>query len=338
MALGKLWAGSVAGTNTGNLFVKLDGEDKALKGTLHFNEPGVPILVYEVIGVFDGKDLLIEGKSKTEIPGVAIGALKAKASLQPNGNLFGEWETDIGSAGTFILYPHSLPPAKAVPQPEQLHTPRHNFRPIQIDREQFTALADYIQRDFTKSRVVVTFDAQSHYLEQFRNLKIKEGRSHFVKLFAREPDADGFEKSITVEFGPMYNFATVQSVDESVALGELEKLKREIRPFERVFSSQQFGAYFTQFMLICALIFLPSLESLTQRAILMFAVVGLMFGINWVNGKYLTHALIYLGKRKENGFAKFLQNALVWLTGIAGTVIAGLLAAYLKGALHFTAP
>jgi hypothetical protein len=30
MALGRLWAGGAFGTNTGNLFLKLEGEDAAL--------------------------------------------------------------------------------------------------------------------------------------------------------------------------------------------------------------------------------------------------------------------------------------------------------------------
>ena len=50
MALGRLWAGRVYGTNMGNLFVKLEGDDPALMGTLRFNESGVGVVVYCIDG------------------------------------------------------------------------------------------------------------------------------------------------------------------------------------------------------------------------------------------------------------------------------------------------
>lgn len=339
MALGRLWAGRVAGTHTGNLFAKLEGDDAALKGTMHFNagDRGDTV-VFRISGSFDGSSLRIAGTPDTVNPDSNLGALKATASLQPNGNLFGEWDIDNKAAGTFILFPHSLPPSIAVPEPDQFHSPRHDFRPIEIDREQLIGLADDIQRGFVKSRVVVTFTTrteQSRYLEDFKRLKVSEIRAKVVKLFVREPDANGFDKSVTVEFGPFVNWAMVQSANESWALGELERLKREIRPLERVFSTQQFGVYITQFMLVCTIIFLPSLPGLIQRAILMFGVLGLMTSINWLNSRYLTHATIYLAKKKDGWAAKFLPGALIWLTGIAGNVAAALLGAYLQGWLSF---
>ncbi len=48
MALERLWAGKAYGTNTGNLFVKLEGDDAALVGTLRLNEAGVGLAVYSI--------------------------------------------------------------------------------------------------------------------------------------------------------------------------------------------------------------------------------------------------------------------------------------------------
>jgi hypothetical protein len=61
MALGRLWAGGAYGTNTGNLFVKLGGEDGALFGTLHLNEPKVAIVVYSIRGAFEGSRIKFTG-------------------------------------------------------------------------------------------------------------------------------------------------------------------------------------------------------------------------------------------------------------------------------------
>ncbi|MGQ0484979.1 MAG: hypothetical protein ACT4SY_06465 [Hyphomicrobiales bacterium] len=336
MALGRLWAGKVFGTSTGNLFVKIEGEDSALKGTLHHNESEVGIVVYEISGSFDGSRLSIEGTSQTQIERVKFGRLKATASLQPTGNLDGEWETDIGSAGTFELSPHDRSQAATsdVILPDQLHTARHNFGPIEIDRNQIIALADDIQRDFARGKVVVTFvtgTEQSRFLEDFKQLNISAGRAELVKLFVREPDISGMDRSVTVEFGQTANWVMCQGVRESWSLGELEKFKREIRKFERVYAAKKFGVGINQFMLVCTIVFLPSLTSLRDRAILMGGVLALAYSVNWLHSRYLPHAAIYLSKRKDGWLMRFLPSAASWLIGIAASVIATLLGAYLKG-------
>jgi hypothetical protein len=75
MALGRLWAGRAYGTNTGNLFVKLKGEDAALAGTLRLNDPEVGLAEYSVTGSFDGLRLTLAGEPQTHIEGVSFGRL-----------------------------------------------------------------------------------------------------------------------------------------------------------------------------------------------------------------------------------------------------------------------
>ena len=109
MALGRLWAGQIYGTNTGKLFVKFDSaeDDSALTGELRLNEPGVAIVIFKIVGRFDGSLLRLEGTPETETEGVRLGPLKATGYIQPDGSVKGEWETSSGTAGTFILFPHN---------------------------------------------------------------------------------------------------------------------------------------------------------------------------------------------------------------------------------------
>ena len=93
------------------------------------------------------------------------------------------------------------------------------------------------------------------------------------------------------------------------------------------------GVGINQFMLICTIVFLPSLDSLRDRAILMGGVLALAYAVTWLHNRYLPHAAIYLSKRKEGWLARFLPSAFSWLIGIVASVIAGLLGAYLKGVL-----
>lgn len=196
------------------------------------------------------------------------------------------------------------------------------------------ALADDIQRAFPNGRLIVTFTTdteQSRFLEDFKLLNISAGQAELLKLFVREPDAAGIDKSVTVEFGPSINWVMCQGVSESWVLGELERLKREITKFERFYAPKAFGVGINEFMLISAIVYLPSLSSLRDRAILMAGVVGLVYAINWIHRRYLPHAAIYLTKKKDGWIARTLPSVASWIVGIAATVIATLLGAYLQG-------
>lgn len=337
MAIERLWAGKVFGTHTGNLFVKLEGEDAHLSGTLRFNDPAVGLAVYAIAGSFDGRKLDLTGTPQTQAEGIEYGRLTATAQVDPKGNLLGEWQTSIGSAGTFVLFPHAHPQlatAAATPDPDQMYTRRHNFGPIEIDIDQIIALADDIQRTFPNGRLIVTFTTdteQSRFLSDFKILTITSSQAVMLKLFVREPDAAGIDRLVTVEFGPSINWAMCQGVNESWVLGEIERLKREISKFERFYAPRAFGVGINEFMLVSAIVYLPSLSSLRDRAILMAGVVGLVYSINWIHSRYLPHAAIYLTKKKDGWIMRILPSVASWIVGIAATVIASLLAAYLQG-------
>jgi hypothetical protein len=65
---------------------------------------------------------------------------------------------------------------------------------------------------------------------------------------------------VIVEFGAAYNNVTVQGTDESWVLGQLEKIKRAIRPSERRLASRykQYGIFNTV-MIGAAIAYLPRL-------------------------------------------------------------------------------
>lgn len=342
MAIGHRWAGRVYGTHTGNVFVKFEGDDSNLKGTLHFNDAVHGISVHEISGTFDGSILSFSGETKSQREGVEFGSLTAAAHLRPNGDLLGDWQTSIGSAGTFALYPHDEDQTAAPREstPDQLHTARHTFGPVEIERSEIIALADEIQRSCPRGRVIVTFASgteQSRFLSDFRNLNISANRVELLKLFVSEQESGSLERSITVEFGQTVNYAMVQSVSEAWALGELEKLKRQIRKFQKVYADRKYGVGINQFMLLGTIVFLPSLE-LRDRVVLIAAVLGLAFGVSWLHKHYLRHATIYLDSREVNWITRVVPSILSWCIGILAAVIATLVGAYLKGWLVPSAP
>ena len=191
MVIGNKWAGKLYGTNTGNLYVTLEGDDDALRGRIHLNDSVSGLVVYAVHGTFDGQGLFLQGESEMPLEGVELGKLEAKALHNSRGELEGEWAASIGSAGTFVLFPHdrvSEQEEEGDTRQEQLHTARHNFGAVAVDRQQITALAEEVQSDFKQTQVVVTVLAgteKSRFLGDFKYASFKDERATVFKIFAR---------------------------------------------------------------------------------------------------------------------------------------------------------
>ena len=337
MALGHYWAGGVAGTNTGKIFVKFEGDDAALTGTLHFNDTDLGVVVYSIAGTFDGTQLTFAGLPQTE--GDQYAPLTATATLNAKGHLEGQWQTDQGTAGVFALFPQQqgeVVDLAADASPEQLHTGRHQFGAVLIDRAEVTSVADEIQREFSNAKVVVTVvggTEQSRFLPDFKALSFNEDKAVILKLFASEPEGTGVNRVIAVEFGPQINSAMTQGADEAWVLGMLERLKRRLKPFERSYATniKRIGIGVTQILLLAAIVYLPSLTSLGDRTIFMIGVLAIIFGVNWLHSRYLPMAAIYLRRRPQGLLSRVAPSMLSWLLALTAGAAATLLAGYLQG-------
>lgn len=342
MALTKRWAGKAFGTNIGNIFVKLDGEDSALTGVLRMNEPGIGIAVYAVQGTFVAPTLTLSGQIQVPVEGVEFGQLIASGTMNAKGEIHGDWETTIGTGGTFVLYPHTGAEESGDGQAvAQFHTARYNFGAIEIDRAQFTEIAESLRRDFPS--VVVTVVAgteQARYLEDFKQLQFSADRAEIIKAFAQRPDGSGANEVVSVEFGPQVNFAMTQGTSEAWVLGRLETLKRDVGRYERTYITnfKRWGIGINQVMLLGAIIWLPSLPGLTARAVLMGVVLGLIVLVNFLHSRYVPFAAIYLRERKVGAVRRALPSIGSWAIGIAATIIAGLVGTYLEGRLQNHTP
>lgn len=345
MALTKRWAGKVWGTNIGNVFVSLDGDDDGLTGVLRMNDVDVGVYTYKVEGTFNAPTLQLKGQPQTEIEGVDFGELSIAGAMNAKGELHGEWETAIGSGGTFALFPHSAPEdalvAGEAPTAEQFHVARHNFGAIEIDREQIIDAAENIRHDFPN--VVVTVVAgteQSRYLDDFKKLQFSVETAEIIKIFAQKPDERGFNQVVSIEFGPQVNTAMTQGTSEAWVLGRLETLKRDLKRYERTYVTnfKRWGIGINQLLLLGALVFLPSLDGLGDRAILMAAVLALIVGVNWSHSRYLPFAAIYLREKRKSLIGRVWPSLASWGIGIVATVAATLLAAYLQGWLEIPPP
>lgn len=341
MALTKRWAGKAWGTNIGNLFVTLEGEDTSLSGTLRINDPEIGIAVYKIQGTYEAPVLKLKGQSQSEIEDVEFGQLSAVGTMTAHGDIKGDWETSVGSAGTFVLHPHTGSEQTDDDQRvEQFHTARHSFGAIEIDREQIIKIAESIRREFP--RVIVTVVAgteQARFLEDFRQLQFSINKADIIKIFASKPDGSGSNQVISIEFGPEVNTAMTQGANEAWVLGQLETLKRDLKQYERTYvtSFKRWGIGINQIMLLSVIVFLPSLSGLGSRAILMISVLALILSVNWLHSRYIPFAAIYLRKKEIGLVGRIWPRVLSWSIGIVAAVISALLGAYLEGRFKISA-
>lgn len=342
MALTKKWAGKAFGTNVGNIFITLDGEDSALTGTLRMNEEGVGIAVYAVQGSFDSQKLSLTGQAIEEIENVEFGQMTVTGTMNSKGEIQGDWKTNIGSEGVFTIYPHiGSEQTTDIQKVEQLHTAKHNFGAIEIDKDQITAIAENIQQEFPSVTVTVTTGTeQARYLEDFKQYQFADERAEIIKIFAQKPDGFGLNQVVLIEFGPQVNSVTIQGANEAWVLGQLEKLKRDLKRYERTYITnvKRWGVGINQAMLLATIVFLPSLGGLKDRVILMGIVLALILGVNSLHSRYVPYAAIYLHEKKKGWMGKALPKVASWAIGIVATIIAGLAGAYLQGALKIPEP
>lgn len=339
MVIGNKWAGKLYGTNTGNVYATLEGNDTDLTGRIHLNDLEYGLVVYAVTGAFDGQRLSLEGEPEKPLADVELGKLEAQAVLNPRGELEGEWTTSIGSAGTFVLFSHDriggVDEESGVKQ-EQLHTARHNFGAVAIDRQQITDLAMEVQSDFKQTRVVITVLAgteKTRLLDDFKSATFKDERATIFKIFARERQPSGIDRIVVIEFGPEVNFAMTQCADEAWALGMLEKLKNSIGPLERKYATsfRRFGFGINQLLFVGAIVYLPSLTELPFRVALMVGILGIIGFVTWVHRRFLPFAALFLGSKPKGIIAKSFPSALSWFIAVSAAVVATFLARFLEG-------
>lgn len=333
MSITKLWTGHLYGTNTGKVFLRLVGDDHALTAAIHVNDDDTGILVIEASGSFENGALLLSG----HMPENPDQTLSLVAQLKQNGNLQGGWTTNFGPAGTIALYPDDVfgEPVDHGP-PAQLYTARHTFGPIVIDRGELAAVAGEMQRVFPSSKLVVTVATdteQIFYLDMLHGKHFAAQRANIVKFHVQEPDRDGLNRLISLEFGPMYNIAITQGTDEAWVIGRLEILKSLVDPYTRGYFTRMksLGIGFNQIALVVALILLPSISSIRDRAVLMIGVIIIAIGVKWGQDRVFQNAVVYLGEKSPSTIQRMWPPILSLLIAILGGTAAAALAGLLEG-------
>jgi len=323
--LGRLWAGRVYGTNTGNLYVELDSSGDEVTGTLRLMDAQFGLTVYKVTGSFDGT-LRLRGEPLQAPAGVTSGSIEITAILTPQGHLRGEWKSPIGTAGTFDAYPHDIPPSDqrvggAAAIPEQFYTSNASLGALRLYAKDLTELVQFIRKDFVVGRPVATYTVRGNevtkYFDDFQTEapSLKELRR--LKVTIQEPEAHGINKIVVVELNNALgqNEIRVQGINESWVVGKAEAIGRILRTFEKglVTTYKKFGLTFNQFIFLAMLVLIPAIDLLWQRAAFVVIVMVLLGFLYWLHSKFIPIAVVYLGAKEPTWLQRVWPSILSWL-------------------------
>jgi hypothetical protein len=246
-SLGKLWAGRVFGTNTGNFFLEVTSSpDGALTGTFRLMDSLAGLILYRVTGTFDGSVVMFSGSSTGVDGGQGVDeTFEARGTLTPAGNIQGTWSSSIGTAGSFEAFPHdqaSVPTAPAQPTvvtqpPEQLYTSSISVGAVRLYGDDLWQLVTSIRKDFLVGRMVVTYSIRGNevtkYLEDFKDEASTLRKLTRLKLTIQEPEAHGINKLVVLDLPALgQNEIRVQGINETWVTGKAEATMRMLRSFE----------------------------------------------------------------------------------------------------------
>lgn len=96
------WIGRIEGTNSGNFLLELVQSGGEVSGSVRLNDVSHGVSAYEAVGTVADGQLLLELSPTEAMPGLVVTRAKMQGSIQPDGLLRGNWETELGTAGTFV--------------------------------------------------------------------------------------------------------------------------------------------------------------------------------------------------------------------------------------------
>ncbi|ACT60555.1 hypothetical protein [Hirschia baltica] len=332
MPLARDWTGKIYGTNNGGVYLSIeDRSDQSVVGHLNINDEQCGVSIYKVSGTFNGSEVHLSGEPVKLPEGIEAGSMHAKGILTAQGGVDGTWSTVFGSAGTFWLVPHghSTQPDGS---PDQLFTARKDWGPIEITRDDIVAVAELIQKDFNNP-VVVTVTGETEvscYLERFKGLELAEQRARIVKIRGADPERDGINRVVQVEFGPQMNFAFAQSTNEAWARGKKEMLAQHLKKFERNYATyiKRLGLGTNQLLHSATLVVLPALPDWSQRAFLVVIVMSIALALAAFDRHIMRFASIWIADKPNLAFGR---SFISWVVNVFGMIVAALAAAAIGG-------
>lgn len=332
-SIGKVWAGNIYGTNTGNFFLKFDAVEPNVKGTLRHLDPIYGVAVYSVEGTF-AETLELTGTVEQAQEGATYGSISISGQLTSEGSLRGEWTSSIGTGGTFIAHPHDQeklagqPSEKAI-VPEQIYTHVIQLGSVSLYEKDVLALIAELKKDFQGARLIATYSTglgeSTKYVENFTQEFERLNSLTYLKLQIQEPEAHGINRVAIVElraFGS--NEVRVQGINESWVIGRASALENFLKGFGNVVITgyKKFGLNLNGLIFIGMLVAIPEINSILDRIVFMAAVFGMLALLLALHSRFIPNATIKLAGPVPSRAARLFPTIASWGAAIFTSIVA----------------
>lgn len=339
-SLTKLWAGRIYGTNTGNLFLSLDETGPKVSGTLRFLDSEYGVAVYHLEGTY-ADSIELSGTPVEANEGVELGTITVSAQLTQEGHLRGQWLSSVGTAGTFIAYPHGQEAAHQEATgknqvPEQFYTHNLVLGAMSLYTQDVRALIADVKKDFTSGRPIATYSSGGREVTKYADDFLAElptlGTLSYLKIQIQEPEAHGINRVVVVELRAYgLNEVRAQGVNESWVIGRAEALAGLLRRHQNslVTGYKKFGLNLNQFIFLAMLVAIPEIESFSSRAIFVAVVFALLTCLLWLHSRFIPNANIRLGDVTPSQLSRIWPTLVSWLFAVVASVVAAYLYTWL---------
>jgi hypothetical protein len=340
--IASLWTGRIFGTNTGNVFLELSQTGSHLAGRLRVMDNILGSSIYKCSGTInDG--IVLQCEPETEDPEVLQGKVTVQGKFTASGCIKGSWESTIGTAGTFELFPDiNFLPEKVNTSsrekfPEQIHNKTIKLGSVRLFKADVIKLITLIKDGFTSGKVIITYTERGSVLTKYANDFLENIENleelNYMKLVIQEPEAHGINRVIVVELVDSgTSEIRVSGINESWVLGTAELIFQALKTQENFFATiyRKHGLNINGAIFLLMLIFIPEISDLSSRAILVFSVFGLILFHFFIHKKFFPNTAIYLKETTPSFFEKIWPTILSWFIAVSSSIVAAYLFSILK--------
>ena len=331
------WAGRIYGTNTGNVFLEISQKDASIKGRLRIMDSVYGVSLYTCVGtVSDSIEMTCEPEQ--DIEGVVQGTVTVQGRLDEEGRLHGSWESSIGTGGTFEMYPHNIEKVDKTKNHEQIHNKTVPIGSVRLFKSDLLQLVNYISKDFTAGRVIVTYHSRgvelTKYADDFFNQLDDIEHLQYIKLVIQEPEAYGINRVVVIELG-VHGFSEIRvsGINESWVLGKAESVYQFLKPKQNalVTTYRKHGLNINSVLFAVLLISLPEISDWKSRGIFVICAFTLLGILMHMHAKYIPNTSIYLTESKPSFVKRIWPSLLSWFIAASSSLAAAYVFYLLKG-------
>lgn len=335
------WAGRLYGTNTGNFFFDVSQDGNKISGKIRIMDNVMGVSVYTYVGTIDD-EIQMECTPIEEIEGVVQGSVTVKGHLNSKGNFRGDWESSIGTGGTFDAFPHDISKTEQDSStsenvPEQIHNKRIVIGSIRLFNEDVRQLVDFIKRDFTEGKAIITCNIRGSEVTKYASdfLENYEGTEelNYLKIVIQEPEAHGINRVVVVELVASGESAIrVSGINESWVLGKAEAIDQLLKPKQNflITTYRKYGLNLNGALFIAMLIAIPEIGKWYERAVFIAVVFALLNILLFIHSKFIPNTAIYLQKVKPSFIERAWPSILSWVIAASSSLAAAYVFSLLK--------